>query len=115
MTATYSPPAVSTPDRAGQLAAETADRIARMRRDGDSAWVERLTLRMAHELPETITDAERDCLIAASHGLRTAGIAALLGREPSTVQTHLTYARRRLRAKNTTHAVAIAIRMGLIA
>lgn len=50
--------------------------------------------------------------MAAGHSFESAGADLLIGRE--TVKSHLSEARRRLVARNTTHAVAMAIRAGLI-
>lgn len=62
----------------------------------------------------TPTAAELAALSAVSHGL-TAGMAAeVLGVSPYTVQRQLKSARRKLAAKNTTHAVAIAVRQQMI-
>lgn len=63
---------------------------------------------------ETLTPAERRCLTAAAAGLRRNETATALGLSPHTVDRQLTTARRRLRAKNTTHAVAEALRQGMI-
>jgi len=62
----------------------------------------------------TLTPVEIRCLQAASYGLQMADAAAAFGMGYETVQTHLKYARRKLRAKNTTHACCEAIRRGLI-
>ena len=62
----------------------------------------------------TPTPAELAALNAVSRGL-TAGMAAeVLGISPYTVQRQLKAARRKLAAKNTTHAVAIAMRQQMI-
>ena len=62
----------------------------------------------------TPTAAELAALGAVSHGL-TAGMAAeVLGISPYTVQRQLKAARRKLAAKNTTHAVAIAFRQHML-
>jgi DNA-binding CsgD family transcriptional regulator len=57
---------------------------------------------------------ERRCLQAAAAGLQTKEIAAVFGMSYLTVQDQLKAARRRLRAKNTTHACCEALRHGLI-
>lgn len=64
--------------------------------------------------PEYLTTAERRCLTAAAAGLRRRESATVFGLSPHTVDRELLTARRRLRAKTTTHAVAEAIRQGLI-
>jgi DNA-binding CsgD family transcriptional regulator len=63
---------------------------------------------------EVLSPAEKRCLTAAAAGLRRRESGVVLGLSPHTVDRQLTTARRRLRAKNTTHAVASAIRQGLI-
>src|SRR4051794_4371076 len=63
---------------------------------------------------ETLTPAERRCLSAAACGLRRMESATVLGLSPHTIDSELLKARRRLRAKTTTHAVAEALRQGLI-
>jgi DNA-binding CsgD family transcriptional regulator len=57
--------------------------------------------------------AER-VLFFASHGFTVKGTAWLMNVSEDTVRRHRTRARRMLEARNTTHAVAIAIRMGLL-
>ena len=61
-----------------------------------------------------LSPRELRCLEGMSHGLERAGTAELLGIDEETVKNHLRAARRLLRAKNTTHAVAIALRDGLL-
>jgi len=53
-------------------------------------------------------------LQAVSFGLDRNGVAAVYNLSPFTVTEQLKAARRALRAKNTTHAVAEALRQGLI-
>ena len=67
-----------------------------------------------HELASELTPMQRRILEAASHGLDADGIATLVGVTQESVKTHLKLARRCLRAKNTTHAVAEALRRQLI-
>lgn len=62
----------------------------------------------------TITPAERRALVCLSHGMSYKMVADTLGVELETVKTQLRVARYKLRAKNTTHAVAQALRLGLI-
>ena len=63
---------------------------------------------------ERLRPSEIRVLEAASRGLKAGMIADLYGLSRETVRKELTSARRILRAKNTTHAVAIAIRAGLL-
>ena len=60
------------------------------------------------------TPAELGCLRAASVGLDSNESGVVLGIGHETVKSHLANARLKLRAKNTCHAVALAIRAGLI-
>ena len=62
----------------------------------------------------TPTGAELAALNCVSHGLTASMAAEVLGVSPYTVQRQLKSARRKLAAKNTTHAVALAVRANLI-
>lgn len=57
---------------------------------------------------------EIDVLVAVANGNLEASVASLLGISRETVRTHLGNTRRKLAARNTTHAVALAIREGLL-
>jgi DNA-binding CsgD family transcriptional regulator len=61
-----------------------------------------------------VTARQLDVLQAISNGLSEKQVAAELWLSPQTVKFHLKAARRRMDALNTTHAVALAIREGLI-
>lgn len=61
-----------------------------------------------------MTPRQRQVLELAAQGRVRPQIAADLGIAPDTVKMHVRDARHSLRARNTTHAVAIAIRQGLI-
>jgi DNA-binding CsgD family transcriptional regulator len=61
-----------------------------------------------------LTGRERDVLTLLADGLLLEEIAKQLGIGVETVRTHLRKASERLEATNRTHAVAIAIRQGLI-
>ncbi|WP_281993218.1 helix-turn-helix transcriptional regulator [Sulfitobacter geojensis] len=73
-----------------------------------------LSLSDAQHPFDTLTARERDCLAYVADGLRTADIAYRLGIAEVTVEMHLRKARHRLRARTRDHAVAVAIRQGLI-
>ena len=60
------------------------------------------------------TPPELDVIRCFSHGLEADLAAAALGIDTDAVETRLQLARVKLAAKNTTHAVARAIRLGLI-
>jgi LuxR family transcriptional activator of conjugal transfer of Ti plasmids len=64
--------------------------------------------------PAEISSREQMVLRCYSHGMRRNGVASLLGITTETVKWHNHNARLKLRAKNTTHAVALAIRQGLL-
>ena len=61
-----------------------------------------------------LSPAERDVLRCLSHGLTERMAAETLGRPFFTVRDQSKSARFKLRAKDSTHAVAIAIRQGLL-
>lgn len=70
---------------------------------------------------ERLTPAESRCLQAMADGKSgpngergPMGAAASLGVAVCTLHTHLQHARQKLFANHTTHAVAIALRRGLI-
>jgi DNA-binding CsgD family transcriptional regulator len=62
-----------------------------------------------------LPECEHRYLALAAEGLTTKEIAREAGRSPETVKQALHNTRVRLSARDTTHAVAIAIRHGLIA
>ena len=62
----------------------------------------------------TLTSAETRALQAAAFGLTVAMISETYGLAHTTVQDQIKSARRQLGAKNTTHAVALALRQHLI-
>lgn len=64
--------------------------------------------------PVTLTPRQRYCLSAAAAGLHSHEAAEVLGFSHAAVQRHLLHARLLLAAKNTPHAVANALRLGLI-
>lgn len=63
---------------------------------------------------EVLSDRQREVLTCASHGLGRIETADALGIDPDTVASHRAMARRLLGAKTLEHAVALAIRRGLI-
>lgn len=62
----------------------------------------------------TLTIRQREVLQARADGHYNKTIAKDLWLDEETIKHHLEEARRRLGARNTTHAVAIAWRQGLI-
>lgn len=62
----------------------------------------------------TVSPREAEMLSSIADGMRTRQAAAKLGITFETARTYLDRARDKLDAVNTTHAVAIAIRRGLI-
>lgn len=101
--------------------------LARMRADTGHPWVTRLAaaVRIGRPLqPGTamrdragtplLTYSELRALSVLSYGLTVPMAAELLGLSEETVSRQLASARRRLGAKNSTHAVALAIRRGVL-
>jgi len=62
----------------------------------------------------SLTSVERRVLEAFADGGTSPSVGDSLGISASMVHDHLAYARTRLVARNTTHAVAIGIRAGMI-
>ena len=62
----------------------------------------------------TLTDREREILTQAAQGKTSDDIAVLLNISGLTAETHLKNAIKKMRARNRTHAVALAIARGLI-
>ena len=87
-----------------------------MRDDEESDWPNRLLHNMANVVvsPKTLAPSEIDVLFFKSYGLTSKEIAKLTHRSENTVKTHLKMASAKLAAKNTAHAVAIAMRNDLI-
>jgi DNA-binding CsgD family transcriptional regulator len=101
--------------------------LARMRADRESPWpdlladrIEQVPLVDVRHLEHVREDrnaptlAELTVLRCAAVGLYDSDTADLLGLSLYTVKKQMMSARYRLRAKNRTHAVALAIRQGLI-
>jgi DNA-binding NarL/FixJ family response regulator len=61
-----------------------------------------------------LTRRQREVLQLLSDGLSTQDTADRLGLQPDTVRTHTKGSMRRLEARNRAHAVALALRSGLI-
>lgn len=82
-----------------------------MERDFDGYFSE-LAIREPQRLSASAREIE--VLRYHSHGLTQEQCADALGIGAESVKTHMAEARRKLAAKNTAHAVAIALRLGLI-
>lgn len=83
--------------------------------DRRAAALDRVALRVAqYDTPSHLWRSTLAVLRCYAAGMEWMETAATLGISPETVRTHLREARLRLRAKNTTHAVAEAIRAGLL-
>jgi DNA-binding CsgD family transcriptional regulator len=63
---------------------------------------------------ERLSSRERDVLLLLSHGCTLAQAADALGIGYETARSHRQRARFKLRAKNVTHTVALALRLGAI-
>lgn len=61
-----------------------------------------------------LTEREIEVLLLASHGRRISEIANALSLHPGTIRKHLDTARSKLGALNRTHAVAEAMRLGIL-
>lgn len=98
------------------LRERVAVNLAAMRRDVANGWERRLiaALRGVPLDPRKLTSAEADALTAYSHGLTEGMVADVLGITRDAVSARTKAARAKLRAKNTTHAVALALRAGVI-
>lgn len=64
--------------------------------------------------PKRLTPREIECLRWASEGKTTEEVSLLLAIAPTTVETHFKHAATKLAASNRSHAVAEAIRAGII-
>lgn len=81
----------------------------------DDALVRALIRTHAQPDPrERVTEREAQVLTALAHGLRSAEAGELLGIKGDTVRQLTMNARHALRAKTTPHAVAEALRKGII-
>jgi DNA-binding CsgD family transcriptional regulator len=102
--------------------------LDRMRDDQESDWYDRLLHDIA-EMPEVdprmlgmwkavvndkLSRRQLDVLRCAAAGLDPHEMPEMLGIGYQSVQTHLRLAKYKLRAKTTAHAVALALREGLI-
>lgn len=99
-------------DTVGLVEYDADEILERMRHDHAHGWPGRLWRDM-HRAGE-LTGGEVRILTAYSHGMNCAETAELYGVSPWTVDAQIKMVRRRLAAKTTAHAVAIAIRRGLI-
>lgn len=88
--------------------------LRRMRTDQDHPWPVHLMAAIVTRKEHPLSPAETRAIEGASRGLEAQMIADTYCVELSTVKTQLKAARLKLRAKNTTHAVAEALRRGLI-
>lgn len=93
------------PDRRHYALLRLGRRIAAEKRPG---------IYEAEPVPGELSATERAAIQAASHGLNADEAAEVLGLTFESLKHAQKYARRKLAAKNTTHAVAIALRRGLI-
>ena len=64
--------------------------------------------------PFNLSDREKQCLLWCSRGKTTSDIASILGLSDHTVNHYLTSAALKLNAVNRTHAIAKALRHGII-
>lgn len=64
--------------------------------------------------PKLLTEREQDVLYWLSHGKSSTEIGDILGISPNTVHVHSQNIAHKLQAKNRAHAVALALRTGVI-
>ena len=88
--------------------------LKRMRADKDHPWPYLLMSTVITRKEHPLSPHEKRALEGASRGLEAQMIADVYCVELCTVKSQLKAARLKLRAKNTTHAVAEALRRGLI-
>jgi DNA-binding NarL/FixJ family response regulator len=69
---------------------------------------------IAAPTPTPLSEREREVLQRLAQGLTTDGIGRELFLSPATVRSYAEHAMRKLDAHNRVHAVAIALRLGLI-
>jgi DNA-binding CsgD family transcriptional regulator len=81
------------------------------RRSSEGYFSERRTLEPSRR---ALTKPEIAALSCVSHGLTAQMTAEVLGKSHYTIKEQLASARHALGAKNTSHAVAIAFRIGAI-
>lgn len=60
----------------------------------------------------SLTAKQRQCLVLAARGMKAREAAAVLGLSDETVRDHLEMVRFKARARNTAHAVALALAWG---
>jgi len=87
------------------------DDMSRMKEDfGGVSYTTGQSIRRSLEL----TNAEREILRLLADGLTIGEVAECRDRSRETIKTQLDNARGRLMARNVTHAVALAIRNGML-
>ncbi len=64
--------------------------------------------------PRRLSERERQVLSHFAHGLSTKCVARILAISPRTIDTYAAVIVQKLRARNRIHAIAIALRMGII-
>jgi DNA-binding NarL/FixJ family response regulator len=88
--------------------------LERMRTDDESDWVSRLLRSIGSYIIPSLSEQQRRVLAGYSVGMKSPEIADKLGISMATVAVHRRHAIGRMGARNWTHAVALAIREGLI-
>lgn len=85
-----------------------------MRRTDEEAYAHLAALLPERLATVELSASETQALTLASHGLEGTEAAEASGRTLNSIRDSLKDARRKLAGKNTTHAVAIAVRARLI-
>jgi DNA-binding NarL/FixJ family response regulator len=70
--------------------------------------------RVSTEDIPVLTPREREVMALLAEGLKGSQVAKRLGISPDTVRTHVENAMEKLEARTRVHAIAIALRQGLI-
>lgn len=99
-----------------ELRERTRRNLERMRDDLESDWHYRLMDTMAETgySGKSLSPVEKNVLLWTSHGLSAKEISFKLERSELTIKSHLRSVNSKLAARNKVHAVAIALREGLI-
>ena len=74
----------------------------------------KLETQIPTSVPSFLTAREQECLKWASQKKTSAEIAVIIDRSVDTVRLHIKNAIRKLDASNRSHAIAIALHLGLI-
>ena len=79
-------------------------------------WIDHTIAEAARTIdtPEPITRMQLAAVFLSSHGLNYHEMGQMMYRSDETMRTHMKHARERLHVHSNAHAVATALRIGLI-